>query len=322
MEMSQTLEMFKIMETMKQDMKQDKHRLDIDDNMLCPVCNGYNIVVKEPYNICMDCKITVGTDIDYRPDWRNDSNGDDMSRCNIPRNALLPESSMSTCIGGKNQGKLTQDLGRALIWNSVPHSERSMRTKIDDISHVCKQRGIPSSIIEYAQEIYHNIIREMEKTSQQRKRAKNDKGLKAAALFISFQDHHKPKTYQEVADIFDIQTRYVSLGVTIFNKLLRQQKVRVTKYADYIDEYCDSLNMSIEHKSRVADIVDKVEKMGILENNIDSSIIAGCISYVAAEFGLPIRASDIQSRCNVSIPTINKVCDKLTKRSVELIDLG
>lgn len=316
-------DMFEMMRQAMGKTQKLEEQIDIDDSLLCPECGGTNIAVKEPYNInvCLDCKKTIGTNLDFRPDWRNDPNGGDVSRCNIPRNELLPESSMSTCIGGKNIGKLTQDLGRALIWNSVPHSERSMRTKIEDICHVCRQHGIPDSIIEYAQENYHNIIRKLEEEKMRRKRANNDKGLKAAALFISFQDNHKPKTYQEVADIFGIETRYVSAGLTLFNKLLRQQKIRVTKYADYIDEYCDSLNMSPEHKARVADVVDKVEKLGILENNIDTSVVAGCICYVAAEFCLNIKPAQIQKRCNVSVPTINKVCDKLTRRSVDLIDI-
>jgi len=317
-------DMFKMMRQAMGKKETFEDQINIDDSISCPECGSENIAVKEPHsvNICLDCKCTIGNNLDFRPDWRNDPNGNDMSRCNIPRNELLPESCMSTCIGtgGKN-GKLSQDLGRALIWNSVPPSERSMRTKIEDISHVCKQRGIPDAIIEYAHENYHHIIRKLEEEKMKRKRANNDKGLRAAALFISFQDNHKPKTYQEVADIFGIETRYVSAGLTLFNKLLRQQKIKVTKYADYIDEYCDSLNMSAEHKARVAEVVDKVDELGILENNIDTSVVAGCISYVVTEFVLPIKASDIHHRCNVSIPTINKVCDKLTKRSIELINI-
>lgn len=291
----------------------------IEYDNICTECGSDNIGCGDNYNICLDCKANLGNDIDYRADWRNESNGEDMSRCNIARNELLPESSMSTCIGSSKNSKLTQELKRSLIWNSVPHGERSMRNKIEEIAIVCRQHGIPHVIVEYAQENYHKVIKKLESHGRTRKRGNNDKGLKAAVLFISFQDSHKPKTYQEVAKYFDIDPRHVSAGINLFNELVRPRCSKITKYSDYIDEFCDSLNMTDDHKNRVAEVADKADKLGILENNIPTSMIAGCISYVIAEFGLPIKSSDIRDRCNVSIPTINKVCEKLNKRSVDLL---
>lgn len=295
--------------------------MSISVQQRCPECNSTNIVCHDPYNICMDCKTNLGTDIDYRPDWRNDANGEDQNRCNIARNEMFPESSMSTCIGMRGgYSKIGQELKRTLTWNSVPHSERSMRNKIEDIARVCRLNNIPDAIMEYAQENYHKLRMELEKLNMTRKRGNNDRGLKAAAVFISFQDNHKPKTYQEIAKIFEIDSRYVSAGIEMFNKLIRQHDVQDIKYSDYIDEFCDSLNMTAEHKIRVAFVADKAEELGILESNIPTSMVAGCISYVVAEFGLNIKANDIEERCNVSVATINKVCEKLNRRSVDLLD--
>lgn len=314
-----------LFDQMKKDMRPNNlPSIDIEDNLQCPECESYNIAINEPYTICMDCKCTIGTSIDYRPEWYG-NNGEDNSRCNMPRNELLPESSMSTCIsvsGKSKNSKLVYNLQKSLMWNSIPHKERSLRTKMEEISEVCHQYSIPEVIVEYAQEKYSSIINKFEQKGQPRKRANNDKGLQAAALFLSFQHNHKPKTYQEIAKFFCIEPRYVSKGLNEFQKLMRTETYVINPANDdYIDEYCNSLNMLPEHKLRVADVVDRVRKLGILENNIDTSMIAGCISYVVTEFGLPIRPVDIQERCNVSVPTINKVCEKLNLRSVDLIDL-
>jgi transcription initiation factor TFIIIB Brf1 subunit/transcription initiation factor TFIIB len=308
--------MFDLMSTV---IKKNKSRYDIDDSLYCNVCHSQNIVIREPCDIhvCLDCKSTLGAEIDFKPEWRTDSTGIDMTRCSMPINDILPESSMVTCIGGRNTGKLSHDLSRLLKWNSVPHSERSMRSKIDDIEYICKQHGIPDAIIVYAQENYSKVINQLEKEHMKRRRANKDKGLKAAAVYISFTDDHKPKTYQEIADIFQIETKYVTSGVSLFNKLLK--KNYHTQCSDFINEYSNSLNMKPEHIKRVKELVEKVKVLGISENNKITSVIAGCISYVSHEYDLDIKPQDIHSRCNVSIPTINKVCEKLMKRSIELL---
>lgn len=306
--------MYRTLRPVKQDSK------SIDDLEVCTECSSSRVVVCDPHgiHICLDCFSDMGAPLDFRPDWRPDDKGDDTSRCNIPRNELLPDSSMSICLGGKPKGQLSHDLARTLIWNSVSHGERSLRVKLDDIAYVCRQNGIPEAIIESANIYYHNIIRKLETENLRRKRANNDKGLKAASLFLAFQIHSKPKTYPEVAQLFNIDTRYVSNAITLFQKLgIASPSLSLEPF---IHEFADSLNLLPLHKKRLTSVVKRALELGILENNIDTSIVAGALSFVAAEFGLPLKPSDISQRCNVSVPTINKVADKLTTRSLDLID--
>lgn len=285
----------------------------------CPACGNDNLVTHGSDSICESCGANLGSDIDYRPDWRNDNGtGEDMSRCNLPRSDMLPESSLSTCVRlDYRSGKTAYDMKRTMIWNSIPHNERAMKSKIEDISCVCRQNNVPDIIMEYAQETYHSIIRALEDRKDVRRRGKNDKGLQAAALFISYQDQHKPKTYKEIATIFGIESKYVSDGINLFHDLLRP-KAKVSVYTDFIEEFCDSLNMISEHKMRVAHVADRAEGLGILETNTPASMVAGCIYYVVTEYGLSVKPTEIAARCNVSVPTILKVSEKLFKRSVDL----
>lgn len=305
--------------------KPNKSALIADDHS-CPQCGSTNIVLSDyNINVCLSCKSSLGVELDFRPEWRNDDKGEDMSRCNMPRNELLPDSSMAICIGGRTRGLLSSDLARTLTWNSVPHHERSLQYKLNSISYVCKMNDISDAIIESTSKLYHDIIRKLEEVQSKRKRANNDKGLMAGALYISFLIYRKPKTYADVAQIFEIETRYVSAAVSLFSKyfpnLIPQSDSTEpsSNMADLITEFCDALNMQAEHKARVKNIVDRVLKLGILENNIDTSVVAGSIFFVASEYGLPIKPSDINERCHVSVPTINKVCDKITSRAVDLL---
>ncbi len=293
--------------------------LEINVCEMCPECRSSNIVSHGSDSICTGCGANLGSDMDYRPDWRNDNGiGEDMSRCNLPRSEMLPESSLSTCVRlDYRAGKTAYDMKRTMIWNSIPHNERAMKSKIDDITFVCRQHNVSDIIIEYAQETYHSIIKALEARHDIRRRGKNDKGLQAAALFISYQDQHKPKTYKEIAKIFDIESKYVSDGINIFHDIFRPQ-AKVSAYTDFIEEFCDCLNMIPEHKTRVAYVADKADSIGILETNTPASMVAGCIYFVVTEFGLSIKPADIASRCNVSVPTILKVSEKLFKRSLDL----
>lgn len=287
----------------------------------CPNCNSLNFGQQDGDTICMDCGTNLGPDIDHGPEWRNDKNtGEDMSRCNLARNELLPESSMSTCIAlGRNAPKVHYDLQRTMTWNGVPHHERSMRNKMDEISYVCHNNNIPESIIEYAQHQYFKIVKALEKNNMKRKRGKNDAGMRAAALYIAYKDDHKPRTYKEIAKLFGIESKYVSEGLSLFSDLVRPEG-QATIYSDYIDEFCRSLNLGPEISDRVATIADKADALGILENNAPTSIVAGCIYYVTVEHALQLKVSDVAATCNVSTPTINKVCGKLFNRTIDLID--
>jgi transcription initiation factor TFIIB len=285
----------------------------------CPQCDSDCLVQKEQDTVCHNCGANLGADIDHGPEWRNDKNtGEDLSRCNLTRNEMMPESSLSTCLLiGPNASKAQYDLQRTMTWNSIPHHERSLRVKMDDISYICRVHDIPDGIMEYAQHQYFKLLKALEEKSVTRKRGRNDAGMKAAAIFFALQDDGKPRTYKEIAKIFNIEPKYVSEGINMFNEYVRPNG-KVTVYSDYIDEFCRNMNLGKEVADRVSSIADRADQLGILENNTPTSIVAGCIYYVAVEYALPIKPCDIADCCKVSAPTINKVCNKLFTRAMDL----
>jgi len=288
----------------------------------CPHCNSDYLCQKDPDIVCLDCGANLGANIDNTPEWRNDKNsGEDLSRCNLTRNEMLPESSLSTCIMlGPHATRAQYDLQRTMVWSSIPHNERSLRNKINDISYICHINDIPEAIIEAGQHHYFKLIRTLESLHVTRKRGKNDAGMKAAALFTAFQDSGKPRTYKELARLFGIESRYVSEGINLFDEYVRpNNKSKCTVYSDYIEQCCRNLDLSQEICDRVIVIADKANALGILENNTPISIVAGCIHYAAVEYALPLKPMDIAISCNVSAPTINKVCNKLFGRAIDLL---
>ena len=321
MEILYLFNMFALMKNIIQDtapLNKNKQRLDNMEELECPVCGEYAIGIQISDEICTSCKSNLGSMIDHKPEWRNDVMGDDMSRCNLAKNPMLPESSYSTTISYSKLNKALYELQRSLVWTSIPYHERSMKMKMDEIGLTCRAKDIPLAIIEYTQTLYFNIITALETNGLKRKRGKNDMGLRGAALFMAFHEDGKPRTYKEIAGVFEIEPKYVSDGLKLFSELLKASAPKVTLYNDYIEEFCLNLNLTEEITWRIRFIADKAETLGILENHAPTSVVAGCIFYVSIEYALPLALSEIEDICGVSGPTISKICDKLFKRTMDL----
>jgi transcription initiation factor TFIIIB Brf1 subunit/transcription initiation factor TFIIB len=295
---------------------------ECSNSLTCPMCHSSEMFVKDHEEMCLGCGINTGSAVDYKPSWRNDV-GDDINRCNLVNNEALPQSSFSTCmLMGQRASKVHYDLQRTIVWTSIPYHERSLRNKMEEISITCKEHDIPEAIIEYAQRLYTRVIQELESRALKRKRGNNDTGLRAASVFYAFQDDGKPRNYKEIASMFKIEPKYVSDGIKLFTELIRPDS-KVAVYSDFIDVLCDGLGIiSDALRDRISDVADRVNQLGILENSTPTSVVAGCIYYVIVENALDMKISEIASKCNVSQPTITKVCNKLFRRSIDLADGG
>lgn len=294
----------------------DAKPTQINDEVHCACCNSTNIVEYEAYHVCMDCQSTVDQDIDYRPDWNRTAG----SRSNLQKNDRLPQSSMSTVIYSSKSTKLSKEMKRMFTWNSTPHNERALKIKIADISIVCKTNHVSPAISEYAQDLYAKLVEQMGTLNLKKKRGNNDIGLQGAALFVSFQSHRKPRTYQEIATMFGIDSHYVSSGINTYNEIMEKAEYsRSDKQEDFVQGFAECLKLEKKYVDRVFDVMGKANELCILENNTPISVVAGCIYYVVNEYGLSINAQTLQDLCKVSVPTINKVYDKLNRRSIDLL---
>lgn len=283
-------------------------------------CLGRIISIKG-VETCDICGIIYGNSLDYGAEWRNDvEKGDDKNRCGMPINNMMLVSSYSTGISmnGYSNKKIYNDIKRAIIWNSKPYAERALEDRFNNIYYKCKKHSISDAIIEYAQTIYYDVIKELLDTEIcKTKRGHNNEGLQAAAVYQAFQDDGRPKTYKEIAIIFDIDSLYVSNGIKIFRGLMKKTKkcnyeIKSSCYLDYVVKYSDILNLQECDRAETIRVANIANDLKILDNNTPVAIIAGCIYYVIIISGnSEISKTAIEAACKVSIPTINKVSDKL-----------
>lgn len=315
------VDMFTLMaQAMGQDLvpKIDIHQCGYDQ---CSKCGSSDLIHDHEASTCLNCGTNSGGFIDFKPEWSNDPLGEDKSRCGMAINHMFLESSYGTGIflRGKYASPAYRNIQRAVIWGSMPPSERSLKDRLENIQLNCRDAGVEQYIINYAQSLYYKVFQAYEKNPDLKsKRGRNNEGLQATALFFAFQEAKIHKTYKEIAQIFRINTKYLSDGIKIFNSLVNDNKIKITIYSDFIVEFCKKLGLDEQIQNRVIEIADKAVRMGILENNTQTSISAGCIYYVVVEQALSIKKGTIASRCDVSGPTITKVCDKLFPHSRDL----
>ena len=80
----------------------------------------------------------------------------DPTRCGMPVNVLLPESSIGSDIK-YNQNPEMYKIRKLQQWNSMPYKERSLYKVFTEISDICHKNNLPSIILNEAKSIYKII---------------------------------------------------------------------------------------------------------------------------------------------------------------------
>ena len=93
-------------------------------------CNSTNIISEDNTYICVDCSMIIDKVIDCSAEWRyygaDDNQSSDPTRCGMPINPLLEESSFGCkvlCIG-KSSYEMRK-IRRYTEWQSMPYKEKS-----------------------------------------------------------------------------------------------------------------------------------------------------------------------------------------------------
>lgn len=284
-----------------------------------PTCTGYIMIIKG-IEKCETCGVIIGNSISRDPERKGNTETGDVSTTNMPIDKMMLVSSYSTKIflGWRAFVKEYRDMNRAVTWHSQPYPERALSERFAHMKQVCDENNISPAIFDYAKTIYFDVMKELSDTEEcKTKRGHNNEGLQAAAVYQAFQDEGRPKTYTEIAEIFKIESKYVSTGIKIFRGLMKHAKkctyeIKSSSYLDYVTKYSDVLKLPFYFREEVIRVSNVANKIKILDNNTPVAIIAGCIYYCCIISGTVITNKYyIEQACGVSIPTISKVCDKL-----------
>jgi len=266
---------------------------------------------------CSVCNNTI-TNIIEGPEWRyygvSDTRSSDPTRCGMPVNQLLPESSVGTSISYK--GKHRYDMFRLRKyqqWNGMPYKERSLLKVFEEIRRVCNLNQIPIIIIHEAHSLYKIVA------STKISRGANRKGIIAACVYFSCKINKVPRSTSEIADIFTITIPVMTKGCKKFQEIMQMNKVDINRINiadtitmdDFIERFSFGIGLSTEDINHIKDISHLSQKYNLVNENTPPSMAAGCIYLYTKVNNLDIHKKQISHVCKISEVTINKCYNKL-----------
>ena len=296
----------------------------------CDLC-GFPLLLNDiNYLTCSNtkCGVMCKDNLDFNPEWRyygaDDNNSSDPTRCGMPINPLLKQSSFGCkVVCNYSSNYEMQKIRRYTEWQAMPYKEKSQYEEFQRITIMANQSGIPKIIIDDA-------IRYHKKVSEQKTfRGLNRDGIIAASIYISCRDNNYPRTAKEIATMFNLDDTSATKGcknvIHIINELEAgmnnnsKTSLCEMKPESFIHRYCSKLNMNNELTKLCLFICLKIDKNNWISENTPHAIAAGIIYFISNICKLNITKQDVNQISNISEVTINKCFKKLKLKKDELV---
>ena len=332
-----------------------KHSMEYEK---CSQCSTNLFLAEDGFLTCPNkkCGIIYKNNLDQSPEWRfygaEDNHSSDPTRCGMPINPLLRESSYSCkVLCPSNKSYEMHKIKRYTDWQSMPYKEKARYDEFQLITIIAGNAGIPKMIIDDATR-YHTEI-----SDKKTFRGLNRDGIIAASIYISCRVNNYPRTAKEIADIFNLDNTSATKGcknaLSILNELEYNNSKDIINYnlnnaststntnasssintnttpnnmlvlnkttpLAFIERYCSKLNINNELTNVCKFVANKIEKNNLIPENTPHSIAGGIIYFVSQICNLNISKSTINSISKISEVTINKCYKKLDLIKEELI---
>jgi transcription initiation factor TFIIB len=276
---------------------------------ICLHCLSTRLCLDDGNIVCQECGTLYDRFIDGNAEWRyyghEDSKSSDPTRCGMPTNDLLPESSLGTIIGNKNGECYEMRIIRKYqMWNSMNYKERTLYNIFDSLTVNALNNGIPASIIDEAKALYKKV------SELQLSRGDNRSGLIASSIYMACKTNNVPRSAKEIAKFFNLKPTVMTKGCKKFQEVL-QMELSSSTASDFIHRFSSKLNLNHEVKDICMKVVDKADEMSIISANTPPSIAAGCIYLVCSLCGTEIDKRELANACDVSMVTVSKCYKKL-----------
>ena len=296
----------------------------------CDLCGSNLLYTDEGFLTCVKdtCGIIYKDILEFGAEWRfygsEDNNSSDPTRCGMPINPLLKESSFGCkVICPTSSSYEMRKIRRYTEWQSMPYREKSQYDEFQKITALASQSGIPKLIIDDAMR-FHKKVSEA-KTF----RGLNREGIIAASIYISARINNYPRTAKEIATIFNLDNTSATKGcknaISILNEIENNnegdKKIELCKTTpeSFIDRYCSRLNISNELTKLAKFIAIRIQNNNFIPENTPHSIAAGIIYFISQECNLNISKNAINNISEISEVTINKCYKKLESIKLKLL---
>jgi transcription initiation factor TFIIB len=299
---------------------------------ICDYCKKQLEISDEGFLTCKseNCGIIYKDSVDTSAEWRyygaDDNNNSDPTRCGMPINPLLKESSFGCkVICGTTCSYEMKKIRRYTEWQSMPYREKSQYDEFQRIQIIAHNAGLPKLIIDDAVRYHKNI------SEAKTFRGLNRDGIIAASIYVACRVNLYPRTAKEIASIFNLDNTSATKGcknaLSIINGLEfnmeNNEKINLGKTtpSSFTDRYCSKLGINTELTNLCKFIAIRIEKNNLIPENTPHSIAAGIIYFISDICSLNISKKNISAISEISEVTINKCFKKLELQKETLIPI-
>ena len=302
----------------------------ISERNYCDMCNDKLSIGENGFLVCSNkkCGIVYKDSLEQGAEWRyygaDDNNMRDPTRCGMPINPLLKESSYGCKVACRgNTTYEMKKIKRYTDWQSMPYKEKTIYDEFQRIKIMSKNSGIPKIMVDEA-------LRQHKKISEMKTfRGCNRDGIIAASVYIACRIHNFPRTAKEIATIFHLDnssaTRGCKNAMHLLNNMEQEYvnnnktKLCRTNPSSFIERYCSRLNLNNEITKVCLFVAINIQMKNIIPENTPHSVAAGIVYFVSQSCHLNITKRDVNNVSEISEVTINKCYKKLDEIKDTLI---
>ena len=271
----------------------------------CDCCESILIITDEGFMACKNpsCGVIYKDILDQSAEWRvygaDDNSNTDPTRCGLPINPLLKESSYGCKVMCPQSSSYEmRKIRRYTDWQSMPYKEKSQYEEFQKITILAQNAGLPKLIIDEAMVVHKKI------SEAKTFRGCNRDGIIAATIYISCRINNYPRSAKEIATIFFLDHTSATKGcknaTAIINELehslSNSEKTSFSKTtpSSFIERYCSKLGINNELTKVCKFIALIIEKRDLIPENTPHSIAAGVVL-------LNVVLSALHILCSISL---------------------
>jgi len=285
------------------------------DNNLCIDCNHVKIITKEGLPTCPNCGLVDDMCIDDRPEWTSgvteDGKVNDPSRCSAPNvnpELFSQEWGKGTIITtNKASSYSNKRMAKINFHQSMNHRDRSLFHAYKDIDEACFR--LPDTVVKDAKMMYKKF------NEKKLTRGAVRTGIKANCVLFACRMSKIPRTTKEISDMFSIQPKDLSRTSQMFKEVMlgKTTNTYTTLPHDVMQRLLNSFDVSREERLKCNNMCSRLETCSDLMSKTPNSV-ASVIIYMVLKHR--VNKNEINEKCVVSIPTINKI-ENIIKKYLE-----
>jgi len=277
------------------------------DVELCTNCNKSGNIFE---NTCRNCGFTSNSYIFEGAEWKGGVSEDgvsyDPSRVGMASNPLYSSQWGKATLMNVNwkQQSRYRLAARMNLHGGMNHRDRALHKAYDDFERAGKlNMGLSDSVIVRAKMYYKKI------TEESLTRGAVRTGVKANCLFWACKDANVPRSTQEIANAFEIDTKDVSRTADKVRDIIHPQKNNITMPSDMVQRIFTALNLTT--RNDINERRTRMKCIRLCDNLRPCSKLMGktplAVAAAVVMNELKITKQEISKAAGVSAATISKI---------------